>query len=195
MESAIGLTVILAWAIFILYWAGSLLYDLVTRRFKPVEKSTGSSASWLVRIALAAIVVFLIGNGRVGIFIIQVIPYSLALSIAGVIILACGVGFAVWARIHLGSNWSGTIVLKKGQTLTKTGPYSIVRHPIYTGLLFGGIGTFLAIGNMETLLFAIGMVLFTLNRVRVEEKLMLGRFGKQFAQYQKETKKIVPLLY
>jgi protein-S-isoprenylcysteine O-methyltransferase Ste14 len=183
------------WIIFILYWIFSWLYEKATKKEKPVQKTTSGFAFWAVRIALIAIVIFIISNDGFSFLSNMIIPYYLVLSVAGTVLLACAISFAIWARINLSSNWSATIVIKKGQTLSKTGPYSIVRHPIYTGLFFGVIGTFLAFGSVITLIFAIGIIVFVLNRVRVEEKLMVEKFGKQYIEYQKETKKIIPFIY
>ncbi len=195
MDIIFTLMVVLIWVIFALYWLFSWIYEKATRKEKPVEKSTSHFSFWVIRIIFSVIVVFLVSRGELGLLTNTIVPYYLAVSIAGTVLLACGIGFAIWARINLSTNWSNVIVLKKGQTLTKTGPYSIVRHPIYTGLLFGAMGTFLAVGSLLTIILAVGIILFVLNRIRIEEKLMLEKFGKQYIQYQKETKKIIPFVY
>ena len=53
----------------------------------------------------------------------------------GLLMVVAGLAFAVWARVHLGRNWSGTVTVKENHELIRSGPYAIVRHPIYTGLL------------------------------------------------------------
>jgi protein-S-isoprenylcysteine O-methyltransferase Ste14 len=191
----IYLIVVLLWVIFGLYWLSSWLYEKATHKEKPVQKRTSNGAFWVARIILIIIVIFILRTGGLGLLTNMIILYYLPLSVAGVVVVACGIGFAIWARRTLSSNWSATIVLKKGQTLTKTGPYSIVRHPIYTGMFFGAIGSFVAIGNIITLIWAVGIIIFVLNRVRVEEKLMSEKFGKEYTEYQKETKKIIPYVY
>jgi protein-S-isoprenylcysteine O-methyltransferase Ste14 len=195
MNVILSLIVILIWLTFAVYWAVSWLYEKATRTEKPVQKATSSLSFWLIRILVVALAIFLTANGGISALNNTVIPYYLPLAVAGTAILACGIGFAIWARRTLSTNWSGIIVLKKGQTLTKTGPYRIVRHPIYTGLFFGALGTFLAVDTIITLIFAFGVLLFVLNRVRIEEKLMLEKFGKQYVQYQKGTKKLIPFIY
>ena len=63
------------------------------------------------------------------------VPAGNLLPVLGAIMIAAGLGFAVWARAHLGRNWSGIVTVKEGHALVRTGPYRAVRHPIYTGLL------------------------------------------------------------
>src|ERR1700733_13679177 len=148
MDGIFDLIVVLIWIIFASYWLFSWLYEKATHKDKPVQKRTSSFAFWAIRILFIAIIIFLSARGDLGLLSNTIIPYYLSLTVAGTVLLACAIGFAIWARINLSTNWSATIVLKKGQTLSKNGPYSIVRHPIYTGMLFGAIGTFLAIGSV-----------------------------------------------
>src|SRR5215467_12702020 len=76
----------------------------------------------------------------------------------GVALTAIGLGFTVWARVQLGRFWSGTVTLKEGHELVRTGPYAVTRHPIYTGLLLALIGSAMARGTLGGLL---GLVLLT----------------------------------
>src|SRR5215510_2408112 len=58
----------------------------------------------------------------------------------GFIVTLCGLAFALWARITLGRNWSGTVTVKEDHQLVQNGPYSISRNPIYTGILIAFFG-------------------------------------------------------
>ena len=71
------------------------------------------------------------------------------------ILSAAGIAFAWWGRLHLGKFWSNTITHKEDHRVIDTGPYGIVRHPIYTGLIFGMLVTGVAIGLVTTILGAI----------------------------------------
>ena len=73
----------------------------------------------------------------------RVIPHVDALAWIGTILCIAGLIFCVWARFTLGRNWSGVVTLKGGHELITSGPYAIVRHPIYTGILVMIIGTVL----------------------------------------------------
>src|SRR5262249_56577164 len=75
------------------------------------------------------------------------LPATTAVAMSGIAMTAIGLAFAIWARLHLGGNWSGTITLKQDHTLVRTGPYRLVRHPIYSGLLLALLGGAIAIGE------------------------------------------------
>jgi protein-S-isoprenylcysteine O-methyltransferase Ste14 len=110
-----------------------------------------------------------------------------ALSVAGF-------SFAWWARIHLGALWSGTITRKQDHRIVDTGPYALVRHPIYTGLLLAGFATALARGRWEAL---IGAVLFALGcwiKARQEERFLSEELGAEYAAYRQRVPMLVPFV-
>jgi protein-S-isoprenylcysteine O-methyltransferase Ste14 len=112
----------------------------------------------------------------------------------GVAALAAGLGVAVWARIHLGGNWSSVVTLKKDHELIRTGPYGLVRHPIYTGLLLALLGTVVALGEWRGLIalaFFIGGFLLKLKR---EERFLGELFGAQYQRYRVEVPALIPRL-
>jgi protein-S-isoprenylcysteine O-methyltransferase Ste14 len=115
-------------------------------------------------------------------------------EVIGVMLVVAGLAFAVWARRHLGRNWSGVITLKADHTLIRSGPYALVRHPIYSGLLLALLGTAVAIGEWRGLLalaLATGAILL---RVGAEDVLMAEAFGDDYADYRRRTKALVPFL-
>jgi protein-S-isoprenylcysteine O-methyltransferase Ste14 len=120
------------------------------------------------------------------------IPYSPWTFAAAAAITAMGLLFSVWARRHLGRNWSGTVTIKEDHELITTGPYAIVRHPIYTGLLLGFVGSALAIGEYRGVL-AVGLALGScLFKMRVEERFMRERFGNAYSDYSRRVPALVP---
>lgn len=103
-----------------------------------------------------------------------------------------GFVFAWWARIHLGTLWSGTITRKQDHRIVDTGPYALVRHPIYTGLLLSGFATSAARGRWEAV---IGAVLFALGcwiKARQEERFLSEELGAEYAAYRKRVPMLVP---
>jgi len=109
-------------------------------------------------------------------------------------LVALGLAFAWWARIHLGTLWSGTITRKQDHRIVDTGPYGLVRHPIYTGLLLAGFATAIARGRWEAL---IGAVLFALGcwiKARTEEKFLSETLGADYALYRQRVHMLVPYL-
>jgi protein-S-isoprenylcysteine O-methyltransferase Ste14 len=84
--------------------------------------------------------------------------------------------------------------VKEGHTLVRTGPYRIVRHPIYTGLLLAVIGTAVAIGEWRGVLAIIFVLIGFLRKIRVEEERMSENFP-EYAEYRQQTAVLIPLLY
>jgi protein-S-isoprenylcysteine O-methyltransferase Ste14 len=122
-------------------------------------------------------------------------PFSAALATAAVILSYAGLAVALWARTSLGRNWSAIPELKQGHELVTHGPYAVVRHPIYTGLLsmFAGIALLwdTPAGLLLLLVAAIGIQL----KLSREEKLLAGEFPEQWPAYQARTKRVLPLLW
>ena len=110
----------------------------------------------------------------------------------GLAVLLAGVAFAVWARVHLGRNWSGTVTVKEDHELIRSGPYGYVRHPIYTGLITGLIGTAICSGTLRA---AIGVAIISAAlyvKSRTEERFMRETFPGQYERYRAEVPALVP---
>ena len=106
----------------------------------------------------------------------------------------CGIGLAIWARSHLGANWSATITIRRRHSLVHTGPYSRMRHPIYSGLLIAIAGTALAQGEWRGVLaLAIAVIAWAM-KARKEESWLRHEFGVQFDDYCQRTGFLLPRL-
>ena len=116
-----------------------------------------------------------------------------AAAIAGLGIPA-GIAFAVWARQYLGRNWSGTVTVKQDHELIRTGPYRLVRHPIYTGLLLAILGTAVAFGEWRGLLAFALLTGSLLLKLRVEERFMSESFPEPYARYRAEVPALIPCI-
>lgn len=119
-------------------------------------------------------------------------PPGPELPALGTILTLLGLLFAVWARVHLGGNWSGTVTVKHDHTLITSGPYRFVRHPIYTGMLAALLGTALAEGNacgfIGTALILLGFVI----KLLVEEGRMRATFPRDYDDYSRHTARLIP---
>jgi protein-S-isoprenylcysteine O-methyltransferase Ste14 len=105
---------------------------------------------------------------------------------------AAGLGFTVWARVHIGRNWSGTVTLKQGHELVVSGPYALVRHPIYTGLLLALVGSALARGEWRGVL-AVAIAWASLwRKLRLEEAWMVEAFGERYEAYLRRVPALIP---
>jgi protein-S-isoprenylcysteine O-methyltransferase Ste14 len=95
----------------------------------------------------------------------------------------------------LGGNWSGAVTVKEGHTLICRGPYTIVRHPIYSGLLLALLGVALIIGEVRGLLGVGVLFLSYWLKSRMEERFMLEQFGAGYRQYQQRVKALIPHVF
>lgn len=109
-------------------------------------------------------------------------------------VTAAGLPFTIWARRHLGRNWSGSVMIKADHELITTGPYRIARHPIYTGLLIAFAGNALVVGEVRGLIaFAIAFAALW-RKLRLEERFMLEQFGQAYVDYSQRVAAVVPFL-
>jgi len=107
---------------------------------------------------------------------------------------ATGLLFTVWARRHLGRNWSGVVTVKQDHELIESGPYSLVRHPIYTGLLLAFAGTALAVGEWRGVLAILLALGCFWRKWRLEELWMQEQFGERYSIYCRRVAAVVPFL-
>jgi len=117
-----------------------------------------------------------------------------AVAVAGTVVCVLGLAFAIWARLHLGRNWGMPMSLKEDHALVTSGPYALVRHPIYTGLLTAIIGSMFAGGAFYMILFAVWCPFF-LYSARIEERLMLQQFPNEYPAYRSRTKFLIPFVF
>jgi protein-S-isoprenylcysteine O-methyltransferase Ste14 len=111
----------------------------------------------------------------------------------GAVVNLLGLGFSVWARVYLGNNWSRSVTIKQNHELITGGPYGLVRHPIYTGLLIGVLGTAIAIGQVRGLV-AFAFIFTSLwFKLRLEERWMRLQFGDVYEQYAQRVPALLPL--
>jgi protein-S-isoprenylcysteine O-methyltransferase Ste14 len=104
------------------------------------------------------------------------------------------IGFAIIARNWLGKNWSGTVTIKRDHELLQSGPYSITRHPIYTGIFFGLAGAVLVQGEIRGLMALLLLFIAMQMKMTMEEKFLREVFP-EYRQYAIKTKKLIPLIY
>jgi protein-S-isoprenylcysteine O-methyltransferase Ste14 len=105
----------------------------------------------------------------------------------GMLATLAGISFTLWARIHLGRYWSGMITIKEGHKVIRTGPYSIVRHPIYTGWLLALFGSALVSGTVDGFL-GLGLALLGfVIKLRREERMLSTELGDEYLQYTQDV--------
>jgi protein-S-isoprenylcysteine O-methyltransferase Ste14 len=126
---------------------------------------------------------------------IRVIPGVEVIAWAGVVLCIAGLAFSIWARVTLGRNWSGAVTLKEGHELIERGPYRLVRHPIYTGLITMFVVTVIVLGHVGGIVGALLVLVSFWIKLGDEEKLMLQQFPDQYAAYQQRVKRIIPCVF
>jgi protein-S-isoprenylcysteine O-methyltransferase Ste14 len=99
---------------------------------------------------------------------------------------------AVWARLHLGRNWSGAITVVQDHQLVRTGPYRRIRHPIYTAMLGMFVGTAIVSGEMHALLGVVVIAFAYWRKIRLEETSLRQVFGTAYDVYVRESWALVP---
>jgi protein-S-isoprenylcysteine O-methyltransferase Ste14 len=155
-----------------------------------------SGASRIVRLVAMVCAVALLWLPSVPLPILneRFLPFSAWSFWSGAAITAVGLLFSVWARRHLGKNWSQAVTVKQNHELITSGPYALVRHPIYTGLLLGFLGSAVARGEWRGLL-AVALVFGALwNKLKLEEKVMRAQFGGPYETYSRRVAALVPYI-
>jgi protein-S-isoprenylcysteine O-methyltransferase Ste14 len=110
----------------------------------------------------------------------------------GAALVALGLSFAVWARVHLAGNWSGTVTLKQDHDLIRSGPYRLTRHPIYTGILLAVLGSAIALAEWRGVIALVLIALAFLRKIDIEEGFLTARFGEAYARYRAEVPALIP---
>jgi protein-S-isoprenylcysteine O-methyltransferase Ste14 len=174
----------LAWAV---YWLASAVSNKATVR----RESLVSRLVYVLPLLAGGL---LIGwhDGPWGWLGTRLWPRSLAAYWIGVALVAAGLAFSVWARVHLGRNWSGVVTVKQGHELIRSGPYGYVRHPIYTGLITAVLGTAVTSGTVRAALGLVVIVVSFVVKLRREEVFMRETFPGDYERYAAQVPALVP---
>jgi protein-S-isoprenylcysteine O-methyltransferase Ste14 len=178
------------WTVFWVLWILPAVFGKRTVR----RQTNGSRILQLILLLVAYV---LIVNGELGLdwLNLQLVPEGRASTALGYGLLMAGMLFAGWARLFLGGNWSSSVTLKEDHTLVQSGPYRIVRHPIYTGLLVALLGTAIALGELRCFLGVLLAAIAWKIKSMSEETLMVQEFGDQYTRYREQVKGLVPYLW
>jgi protein-S-isoprenylcysteine O-methyltransferase Ste14 len=172
-----------AWIVLGLVWVAGGLGNKRTAR----DESSSSRAQHLV--------LTLIGSGLLFGLAPRHAEAQPLTGATGLALTLAGVAFAIWARLTIGRNWSAMVTVKESHELVRRGPYRIVRHPIYTGILLAMLGSAIAFGRWSGYLgFAIAFVAFK-QKSLTEEHFMVEQFGEAYVRYRTEVKALIPGLY
>ena len=179
--SALKTSIVVVWVLFWIYWlisAAGAKEGTRTRRTRPPG---------LLIIVLGFVLLRIFKAGSLAV-------HSPILQAVGVILFVCGLGLAVWARIYLGRNWGMPMTQKDEPELVTSGPYQIVRHPIYSGILLAMLGTSLAT-EIYWLIACGVMGVYFIYSARVEERIMTTSFPSTYPSYRTKSKMLIPFVF
>jgi protein-S-isoprenylcysteine O-methyltransferase Ste14 len=176
------------WAGFFAYWA------IAARNSAPTKTTEAPSSKWFHAIALnlALILLFWPAPGLTGWFLPQRLQVLVAIGVA---VQAAFVLLAIWARRHLGRNWSSEVRIGADHQLVRTGPYRLLRHPIYTAMLGMFLGTAIASGQYHALMGVGILLLAYVRKTGLEEDILQQAFGRDFEEYRRQTWALVPWVF
>jgi protein-S-isoprenylcysteine O-methyltransferase Ste14 len=177
---AVRLAIGIAWIVFWLYWLASA-----------TTSKESVSGGWRTRLTgVSAVAVFVVaGLLRGG----SLVVHSLVLAAIGALLFAGGIAVAVWARLHLGSNWGMPTSQRAEPELVTSGPYRLVRHPIYSGLLIAVLGTAL-VNNLLGLIVVAALAAYFYYCGTVEERNLTATFPAAYPEYRSRTKMLIPFV-
>ncbi len=176
------------WFIFWIYWITAAKNPKSVRRQNHKEQ-----AFILIRLAVCFALVYMpqFSLGWLG---YQLIVKGVATGLAGNFICAIGLLFAVWARRTINSNWNDTTALTKRHKLVQQGPYRLVRHPIYTGLLLIWLGSAITLGEARGFLALVITFWGLWNKLQQEEALLCQQYPIRYPEYKQKVKTLIPFL-
>jgi protein-S-isoprenylcysteine O-methyltransferase Ste14 len=180
---AVELIFAVVWAAFWLYW---LVAAFSMKRGRvPWSREIG------IRAVIVVVVILLVRLGAFRDHSLGTDPWRAGL---GLILFALGLWFAIWARRHIGRNWGTPMTQKDEPELVTSGPYHLVRHPIYSGILVAGVGTAVALSWMWLTAVALAGIYFVYSAI-VEERYLTEQFPDTYRTYKRSTKMLVPFVF
>ena len=176
-------------------WCGfSLYWTAVARNAAPAAKSEAAASTVWHQSVLGVAMLLLVLPGVPGLRMRYLPDTWLLVALGGAVQLGF-LQLAVWARRHLGRNWSAEVRVALDHELVCSGPYRVLRHPIYTAMLGMFLGTAIATGEVHSVLALAILVLAYRRKTRLEEEILRETFGAQYDDYRRDTWALVPGLY
>ena len=175
------------WAAWAILWAAMAFFSKSNKR----RESPGQRLRHVIPAMLGFLLLFREGVGSPW-FTRAIFPDDPVLMLVCVALTMLGLLFSVWARLALGSNWSGTVTIKANHQLIRRGPYRFIRHPIYTGMLTALLTTAIT-QRLVSGVVGFAVVYFALYRKALREESFLSQeFGDAFAEHQRHTGMFLP---
>jgi len=177
------------WAGFLIVWWMWALWTKPTER----RESAGSRLSYTI-LVLAGFYLLYARRVRLSWLNWPILPPAGWVTALAVGMTSAGLLFAVWARVHLGGNWSGTVTMKVGHELVRSGPYHWVRHPIYSGVFLAFLGMALERRQLRGIVALALIYAGFFRKIRKEEQFMNTLFSASYDEYRRTTGALIPRL-
>jgi len=178
------------WMVFLIYWRLRSIRSLHSKRKVALTFTVSNNVLLFLGLLLV-----LLGRSVSGSLGLLFLPQVIFIHITGTIFAIAGVSFAIWSRHLLRNNWSHNVAILEDQQFIRSGPYAIVRHPIYTGILLALLGTTLVASTIGSLLGFVFAIISLWQKACMEEQLLITEFGQQYANYQRDVRFLIPLIY
>jgi len=177
------------WGLFCLIWVAGWIYNFL--KAPPVVRRSGFQPVWIVGLVVIVVVtiLFFLLPPQLWSYVTFAPPW---LRILGAVVLIISTAFAIWARLILGTMWSFLDDIKVDHKLRTKGPYSITRHPMYTGTLGMLLGSMFLSGLSNWAVYFLIWLTIDLIKIPSEERLLKETFGEQYIQYQRQVPQLIP---
>jgi protein-S-isoprenylcysteine O-methyltransferase Ste14 len=180
---AVEIILVAGWGAFWLYWLAAA--------FSMKRSRIPWSQELRIRVVLVVIVIVLI---RLHVFRDRGVNTNPWLVGLGLLLVGLGLGSAVWARVHIGRNWGPPMTQKDQPQLVTSGPYRLIRHPIYSGILLAGVGTAMAVSWLGMIAVVLAGAYFVYSAT-VEERYLAKQLPDSYPDYKRATKMLVPFIF
>jgi len=183
-----GFVIIGLWIVWALSWLAAAAWS----RRPAAKAGLGRELVYRSVIGIGGLVLAWPDRGRLAYFH-RMWPMTLTWAWICVALIAAGFIFTWWARLHLGALWSGSVTRKEGHHIVDTGPYGIVRHPIYTGIIFALVFTVVAKGTLPAVVGLALMIAGFVLKARLEERFLREQLGAaEYDVYAARVPMLVP---
>jgi protein-S-isoprenylcysteine O-methyltransferase Ste14 len=174
-------------------WIGMIVYwNISARNIRPVAKAEDAKSNQrrqlLLNLAILMLFVPVPGLTR------QFLAPTRAAVAAGFTVQAGSALFYFWTKRYLGRFWSSAIAIMKDHQLVRSGPYRLIRHPLYTGMVGMFVGTAIVSGQYHALIGAALGVFAYWGKIRIEERALSEAFGAEYDEYKRHSSALIPWL-
>ena len=178
----------LAWIAFVLSWIGAAFWADRAERRPPRREEQLYRA-----VTVAGVVLFVVGGRQFSRPADRLWSFDPVADYALVLVVLAGLAFTWWGRLYLGRLWSSSVTKKADHRVVDTGPYAMVRHPIYTGIILACLATAAQLGTAPAIAGALVLWVGFWIKARLEERFLRDQLGEgAYDAYRQKVPMLVP---